>query len=86
MALMEYAVVLLNERCKVDLTANNCEQQPKPKLITSTSNTQDDKHAKVVQPWEVQHCSSMNKIDYISLVVFPIFFIAFNIIYFSVHA
>jgi hypothetical protein len=89
MALMEYAVVLLKERCKVDLTTSSpTEQQSKPKLITLTSITQDDKTtAKVVQPsWEEQHLSSMNKLDYISLVVFPIFFIAFNVIYFSVHA
>ena len=86
MALMEYAVVLLKERCKVGLTIPNCEQQPKTKLITLASSTQDNIPAKVVQPWEEQYHSSMNKLDYISLVVFPIFFIAFNVIYFSVHA
>ena len=74
LALIEYAVVLVVETYKV-----------KPTSISRVTNSRDSSEIQnndvgTTPDWLDQH-PCRNKLDYLSLLLFPIFFIVFNIIY-----
>ena len=73
-ALVEYAIVLFKERCKVE--------QPFPHEVATRQNSSSNrtKNIEKTQAWPEKR-SNMNRLDAISLFAFPIFFVIFNIIY-----
>ena len=75
LALVEYAIVLFRERYKVEV-----ETSPNEKQHTQNSLSIPNENSVRVEAWPEPH-SNANKLDTISLILFPIIFVLFNIIY-----
>ena len=75
LALVEYAIVLFRERYKVGV-----EPYPNEKQRTQNPLPIPDTKSVKVEAWIEPH-SNGNKLDTISLIIFPILFVSFNIIY-----
>ena len=81
LALLEYAVVLFKERYKTEI---NSSTQQISSIQKSLSSTQKSLDKYKVAAWPEQP-STRNKLDTMSLIIFPIVFVIFNIVYSIVH-
>ena len=76
LALVEYSMVLYNEKSKES-------SKKQPPLVPSALH-HDNSSSKVIQAWPEKH-PSRNKLDCTSLILFPLLFITFNVIYYVTH-
>ena len=81
LALFEYALVLLKERC----TSHANSLRPSNANDQNRTNSGDQVKAEVMQAWPPKP-PMMNKLDVMSLVIFPAFFIVFNVFYVLDHS
>ena len=80
LALVEYAMVLLRERCR------SHKNSLRPLNGTDPNRTNSGEHAntEVMQAWPAKP-PMMNKLDVMSLILFPAFFMVFNVFYILNH-
>ena len=76
LALFEYALVLLKEKCRSD----DKSLRPLNKTNASRLNSGEQTKAEVIEAWPAKP-PAMNRLDGLSLVLFPAFFTVFNIFY-----
>ena len=81
-ALVEYAIVLLRKRNQVE---HNVTDVCRKKVAANQGSltTQDANDCTLQAQHSTDHAS--NKVDKLSLIIFPIIFVLFNIIYWTVH-
>ena len=81
LALLEYAIVLFKERYKTEIDA----MKPGISSIQAAmSSTKKSMEKFKMTAWP-EHTSTRNKLDTMSLIIFPIVFIIFIIIYCIIH-
>ena len=80
LALFEYALVLLKEKCRSD----DKSLRPLNKTNASRLNSGEQAKAEVIEAWPAKP-PAMNRLDVLSLVLFPAFFTVFNVFYVLNH-
>ena len=81
LALLEYAIVLFKERYKTEINHSEHETSNAQKSMSKTKLSLEKYK---VAAWPEQP-STRNKLDTMSLIIFPIVFVIFNIVYCIVH-
>ena len=81
LALLEYAIVLFKEKYKTEIDATNPGISSIQAVMSSTKKSME-KYKMTAWP---EQTSIRNKLDTISLIIFPIVFIIFNIVYCIIH-